>query len=311
MKWILALVLIVAAAATPARAFPVARCVNLGNALEAPRFEGEWGYRIENAHLDAIARAGFDTVRLPVRFSARWDGRRIDPAFLARVDQVIRAALARGLNVILDLHHYEALMADPAAQADSFAAIWAALAAHYAGWPEGLIFELVNEPSGRLTSRRAEALYDRVIPEIRKTNPGRWIVISGGDFASPREMRRIGRADARVVRSFHYYAPWDYTHQGAAWADPPPPPRGWGSAADRRRLRAEIARAARIPGPVFLGEFGTIAGVPGRWDWTAEVRRAAEAAGLGWCVWDFAGSFPLYDTRRRAWLPGALEALMR
>jgi aryl-phospho-beta-D-glucosidase BglC (GH1 family) len=39
-------------------------------------------------------------------------------------------------------------MDDPDAQAATFRAIWAELSAHFRGAPEGLIFELVNEPSG-------------------------------------------------------------------------------------------------------------------------------------------------------------------
>lgn len=49
--------------------FLASRCVNLGNALEAPN-EGDWGYRIEPAHIRAIAAAGFDGIRLPVRWDA-------------------------------------------------------------------------------------------------------------------------------------------------------------------------------------------------------------------------------------------------
>ena len=80
MKWLLVLLL----SASSAWSFPVARCVNLDNALNSPGFEGEWGYRIERGHLDRIRRAGFDAVRLPVEFSTRWDGRRIDPALYAQ-----------------------------------------------------------------------------------------------------------------------------------------------------------------------------------------------------------------------------------
>src|SRR5262249_49101384 len=49
--------------------FPMRRGVNLGNALEAPN-EGDWGYKIETDHLSAIAAAGFDGIRIPVK----WDG---------------------------------------------------------------------------------------------------------------------------------------------------------------------------------------------------------------------------------------------
>ena len=84
----------------PALAFPVERCVNMSNALEA-RAEGDWGYRIGDRDLAAIASEGFDTIRLPVRFQAGYLGDRIDPKLLRRVDHVVRTALSLGLNLSL------------------------------------------------------------------------------------------------------------------------------------------------------------------------------------------------------------------
>ncbi len=311
MKWILALILC-AFCAAPARAFPVERCVNLDNALNAPGYEGEWGYRIERAHLDRIARAGFDTVRLPVDFSTRWDGRRIDPAFLARTDRVIRDALDRRLRVILTFHGFDALRRDPGPESGKFLAIWTFLARHYRGWPEGLIFELYNEPAGALTTRRANALHASALAAIRPLHPTRWVVLDGGDWASVGALRRLKRHDSRTVRSFHYYEPWEFTHQGAEWLDAPPGETRWGSAADHARISRDIARAGRLAGPVFLGEFGVNHRVRPdlRWAWTETVRRAAEEAGIGWCHWGFATNFPLYDRRNGRWLDGALPALM-
>src|SRR5262249_51355714 len=94
----------------PGPPFPMRRGVNLANALEAPD-EGDWGYRIAPEHIAAIADAGFDGIRLPVR----WDTHAadvapyaIEDAFLARVEEVSHQALDRGLKVQLDLHHYDA-----------------------------------------------------------------------------------------------------------------------------------------------------------------------------------------------------------
>ena len=44
------------------------RCINLGNTLEAP-VEGEWGFIIAESDMQTIAAAGFDTVRIPIRWS--------------------------------------------------------------------------------------------------------------------------------------------------------------------------------------------------------------------------------------------------
>ena len=45
------------------------RGMNLGNALEAPR-EGEWGLTLEEDFFERVQKAGFRSVRIPIRWSA-------------------------------------------------------------------------------------------------------------------------------------------------------------------------------------------------------------------------------------------------
>src|SRR4051794_5156336 len=47
----------------------LSRGINLGNMLEAPA-EGEWGLTVRTEYLDLIRAAGFDSVRVPIRWSA-------------------------------------------------------------------------------------------------------------------------------------------------------------------------------------------------------------------------------------------------
>ncbi len=292
-----------------ADAFPVARCVNLDQALEAPQ-EGDWGYRIAQPDIAWIADQGFDTVRLPVRFSAHWDGR-INPAFLARVDEVIGWADAEGLNVILDLHHFEELIADPTRYAGQFISIWTELSAHYAGADESLIFELLNEPTHPLDTAGAVALFGDVLPLIRAAHPDRWIIIEGGGWASVDALADLRVLDDRTVLSFHYYVPWEFTHQQAPWLSDPPPARGWGDKDDRAAMRADFALAGAAAAPVFLGEFGvtTLTDPMLRATWTGAVREDAEAQGIGWCHWGLSGNFAIRDPATGDWVPGMKEAL--
>ncbi len=44
------------------------RGINFGNMLEAPN-EGEWGLTVQEEYFDLVKEAGFDFVRLPVRWS--------------------------------------------------------------------------------------------------------------------------------------------------------------------------------------------------------------------------------------------------
>lgn len=297
-------------AVDPVRALPVERCVNLGNALEAPA-EGEWGPPILLEDLGWIAAQGFDAVRLPVRFDAHWNGV-IDPAFLRRVDEVIGWAGSEGLAVILDLHHFEALMADPDGQAGVFVSIWEELARHYASMSEGLIFELLNEPSGALDTARLGPLYAGAIAAIRRHSPDRWIVAGGEDWNGIEAMLELELPpDDRVALTFHYYEPYAFTHQLARWRDEVLPPADWGSPADRARIEADFDRAASADRPVLLGEFGVAGEVSPelRAPWTEAVRRAAEARGVGWCIWALEAEFPIRDPATGQWVPGVERAL--
>ena len=297
--------------AAPVHAFPVQRCINLGNGLDAPA-EGDWGYVIERGHLSAIAAAGFDTIRLPVRFSAHWNGR-IEPSFLARVDEVIGWAREDGLRVILDLHHFEELMQNPDAYSDTFLSIWKKLSAHYRDASEELIFELLNEPTGSLTTEKAVALFSTAMPIIRTENPDRWVIISGGDWSDEAELAALPVFDDRTVHTFHFYKPWEFTHQQAEWIANPPPPSTWGTEEDRRDvLNLLQIGLGHDAAPVFLGEFGVYDAAPDEdaRAWLELVRSSAEEAGVGWCVWSFSSTFRTYDTQTESWIGHRLEALI-
>lgn len=95
-------------------AHALGRGINLGNMLDAPR-EGDWGVRAEPALVE-LAASQFQTVRLPVRWSnhaAPTADATIDEAFARRVDVVIDTLLARGVRVMLDVHHYSQVFGDP------------------------------------------------------------------------------------------------------------------------------------------------------------------------------------------------------
>lgn len=298
------------------------RGVNLGNALDAPN-EGEWGYRIELSDLDAIAAAGFDGVRLPVRWDAHAMPRppyTIETHLLVRVAEVVEAAMARGLSVQLDMHHYADLIANPAAERARFLALWRQIAERFAAAGPGLTFELLNEPHGPAwRGRPLAALQQEAIALIRPSNRQRLIVLGPGNYNGINALDDWPAPEAdNIAVSVHYYEPHDFTHHRAEWLGEEAPlfPRAWGSAADRAAVEAHIARAAQWAArrglSLQLGEFGVNRKVARaqRALWTETVRRACEARGIGWCVWDFAGAFPVFDRETRQWLPDMRTALL-
>ncbi len=317
------------APASPARAtvtpFPVKRCVNLGNSLESPA-EGEWGYFIRESDLQKIKRAGFDTIRLPVRWDTHTTRRApytIEPAYMRRVAQVVRQAGDAGLGVVLDVHHYEGLVAGPRREADKFYAIWTQISDYFAGAPQTVYFELFNEPTNTTPMREVNKLYVNAVKIIRKTNPDRIIMMGGNNWNS---IDTIGDVDwtgvgwpkdPNIVATYHDYGPHEFTHQGATWSEPVMPlGRKWGGAADDAEFKDTFNQARVFKAStglrVFVGEFGVINKAPlsERNAWMKARRKAMEAQGIGWCVWDYSASFNIYDLTNETWLPGSLDALM-
>ena len=305
---------------------PVQKCMNLGGAMEAPR-EGEWGYTIRQKDLALMKQIGFDTVRLPIKWSAHTQTKapyRIDPAILARADQVIGQALQQNLKVILDVHHYTELMENPGPHIPRLTAIWEQLGAHYARYPDALIFELINEPHDKVTITETNRLNAHLLKTVRRTNPNRWVVLGSGNWNSLEGMTPgrpeafVPPRDPRIITTFHYYDDFNFTHQGAEFYTPfIPMGQTFGSRAQKRAIAEDMAIARdfgqRTGTPVLLGEFGVYDKVspPQRAAWTRFVREQAEANGMGWCYWEWATSFKMYDTGSEQFVPGLKDALFR
>lgn len=296
--------------AGPLAALPVERCINLSNFLEVPKDEG-WTYPHKPEHIDRIAEAGFDTLRLPINAGDHWTGAGLDPAFAARVKETVDRARAAGLFVIVDLHHYDAFVADPVGKADEFLDIWRALAGMFAG-EDGLAFELLNEPTAETDIADLLPLYGEALGVIRDVHPEAWVIFGGTHWNRLGKMLDLPRPeDPRVAHTFHYYQPVKFTHQQAPWHKDPHPPRNWGSDADRAGVTADLERAGAHHTPVFLGEFGVINAAPraDRLAWIAHVRREAERLGLPWCHWGFGARFGVFDPDTDTWDEGVLDAL--
>jgi len=207
-----------------ARAARLGRGVNLGNALEGPS-EGEWGMVIEDAFFPLIAEAGFQTVRVPIRWSAHAAAAApytVDPVFFERIDHVMTQALASDLNVVINMHHYDELFASPDEHADRFVAIWEQIAGRYEGMPDTVYFELLNEPHDRLTTELWNPLLARVVSVVREIDDHHTLVITGADWGGLDGLERmvVPEGETNAIATFHSYDPMIFTHQGASWVGP-------------------------------------------------------------------------------------------
>ncbi|MEN9855761.1 MAG: hypothetical protein RLZZ157_887, partial [Pseudomonadota bacterium] len=167
--------------------FPVKRCINVGGSLE-PEVEAGWfNYRIRRGDFDIIAQAGFDSVRIPITWSAHASKQApytIYPAFFARVDEVVGWALQAGLHVIIDEHHYNALFKDPDAHEARLEGLWVQIANRYRNMPPSLMFEIINEPRDAFSGPRVNDVQARILSVIRQTNPTRTVILTGDEWGS-------------------------------------------------------------------------------------------------------------------------------
>jgi endoglucanase len=309
-----------ARAETTSGPFPMRRGVNLGNALDAPT-EGEWGYRIRIEHIEALAAAGFDGIRLPVRWDTHMDAAgRVNADYFSRVDEIVDAAIANNLVVQLDVHHYERMLTAPEDETPRFLALWRQIAEHYADAPPALIFEPHNEPNGDYwTAGRVRRLQQNALAEIRLSNPTRLVVLGGPNWNSIDGLLRwTPPEDAHIAATAHYYEPFDFTHQNADWLGEGAPNFGreWGNENDFRQMHAHISSAAewaqRRGIALQIGEFGVNAALPlaQRAIWTYAMRTICEELGLGWCIWGFASNFPIFDVEAGVFIPEMQRALL-
>ena len=314
--------LIGAPAAAQHEALPVGHCINLGNHLE-PETESAWGGKlVEASDFRRIADAGFETVRIPVRWANKMGPGpeyAIDPVWFARAEEVVDQALAADLNVILNSHNFDELHADPTQNTAKLAQMWRQIAQRFADRPvDQLWFEIDNEPRDQLTNANLIATLGPALAAIRETNPDRPVVIGGDNWSGIDSLATLELPDdPEVYPTFHYYEPFDFTHQGARWAGDPPPPVGreYGTQADAERLVADVAkirayveRTGKVP---FMGETGAYdAHIP--LDQRIAYHRAINEAFAqdvnGICAWGYTNTFPFYDQQAGRWYPGLLEA---
>ena len=297
--------------------------MNLSNALEAPR-EGQWGVTLQDDYFAAIAKAGFTTVRVPMRWSAHaaMDAPyAIEPAFWTRIDWVVAEAKTHKLHVILDFQNYDELHSYPEKNEDRFVGIWREVAEHYRNAPPSVLFELLNEPHDHLDAAKWNGLIVRALAVIRPTNPNRLVVVGPVSWNKVSSLPQLvlPAGDRFLVPTVHYYDPMTFTHQGAPWEKTSQTWLGnqWlGTAAEKQVVDhdfdAAVAWASAHHRPMFLGEFGTFekADMASRQRWTDYVARSAEAHGMAWAYWEFCASFGAYDPLFQQWRAPLLEALI-
>ena len=265
---------------------------NLGNTLDSfvdqnqwfnvndPKaWETCWGNPVTTkAMIDKVKEAGFTTLRVPVTWGYHLGAAplyTVDPAWMARVKEVVQYGIDDGMYVILNTHHEDEwcipTKAKEASYTKQLSSLWTQIANEFKEYDDHLIFEVQNEPrnvgtaeewiGGTSEGREVVNNFNEAgLSAIRSTggnNSTRAVMMptygaSGlenaiNDFRVPE--------DKNVIVSLHAYTPYLFamTQSGT---------KEWGTDAERENLKSELQRyhdffeAKGIP--VVMGEYGTI-----------------------------------------------------
>jgi endoglucanase len=214
---------------------------NLGNSFDATCDETCWGNpATTKAMIDRVSTK-FNYIRIPVTWyphlTTGAPGYTIDPAFLARLKQVVDWAVADGMYVDVNMHHdgggdswlIPSTSKLPQVEPE-FNAIWKQVASYFSGYDQHLIFEAMNEPQDANGGNRygggtadnwpaINRLNQDFVNDVRGAggaNGNRWLlVVPYGANAQTGADNLVVPNDSHVAVSVHTYNPWAFCSETA------------------------------------------------------------------------------------------------
>lgn len=260
-------------------------------------YETCWGASVtDQAAIDGIKAAGFNTVRIPVFWgnmmenNGKWD---INPDYIARVKEIVDYCINDGLYVVINIHHFDEFIIRRHTTEECeviFDHLWTQIADYFKDYPYTLVFEGYNEylggnqfnDKGELRELLKPEAYDMTnrlnqafVSAVRKTggnNAERVLIVSGywtnidNTTADAFKMPEDTVPD-RLMVSVHYVDNMMYWINKIGGSD-------WKAYIDDQCNK--LTKAFTDKGiPVFLGE--TSAGYPPlNFDSDAELKKSHE-----------------------------------
>ncbi|MCJ8211589.1 glycoside hydrolase family 5 protein [Mucilaginibacter sp. RS28] len=206
------------------RAVAFRRAKGLDNGISISWLEQTWNPEalkenpLKNTDFQLLKKLGFKTIRLPVAFEfyqAKPGG--IAP-LLSRIDNVLAQCRRYRFKLIIDYHYGEINDTNYTSATQKAINTWLLISKRY-GKVSGdeLFFEIYNEPPHMDPAKWKDAAYN-ITTAIRKADPDRTLLVGASNYNSIYELSRFVRlSDENIIYTFHFYEPFFFTHQGAAW----------------------------------------------------------------------------------------------
>ncbi len=280
--------------------------------------------------LSLIRSMGVLSVRLvisPTLFYQVDKPTELNPAMIGYLDSAIDRLLAHDLAVVIDMHDQaKDLWEKNQPYVDGFMQFWPTLAKRYTNRNADMVmFELLNEPVFDHEADRWAKLQAHWVEVMRKVVPTHTFIVTGNEWGGIAGLTKLAPlADKNLVYSFHFYEPFQFTHQGATWAGPavlnlrdmPYPATAerckpllnkitdtaqkttlrnycysyWTASKIKNTLNEAATWGKKNNVPLWMGEFGvlcTYAPVDDRSQWIADVSAAAQSLNIGWGLWGY------------------------
>lgn len=207
------------------------RGINLGGYLSQCEHNREHHLTfIQKEDIQAIAKMGFDHVRIPIDYEVLEDetGNTIEEGYKI-VDRMINYCREEKLEVILDLHkaygydfnnagneELNNLFSDEKLQ-DRFVNLWKKIAGRFAKY-DFVAFELLNEVVEKENADAWNQLIKKTVKGIREIAATAPIIYGGIQWNSVKTLKLLDQPmDENIILTFHFYEPLLFTHQKAHW----------------------------------------------------------------------------------------------
>ena len=225
--------------------------------------------------IDFIARAGFNTIRIPFHYRDFVAG---DEEGFALVDRVVQWAKEDGLYIILDMHcapggqtgtniddswGYPWIYEDEASQQQA-ADIWKRVAEHYRDNPTVLGYDLLNEPIPHYPrlqqyNSKLEPLYRKLVAAVRSVDRNHVVILGGAQWDS--NFSVFGPPfDKNIMYTFHKY-----------WVTP-----------NEDAVKQYVEFRDKYNVPIWMGESGENTD-----EWIDTFRKILDEDQINWTFWPY------------------------